>query len=72
MVFVFVLVINSRNLEPGIFPDENGKIEEEDKEEAKDDVTQEDLFYEQTVEHLREKGLKPSEEIEVNVFLRII
>ena len=59
-------MINSKNLEPGIFPDANGKIEGEDQEE---DITLSDLFYEQTVEHLKEKGLKPSEEIEVSRFL---
>jgi len=60
---VTVPVINSKNLEPGIFPDANGKVEGEDQEE---DITLSDLFYEQTVEHLKEKGLKPSEEIEAD------
>jgi hypothetical protein len=60
---VTVPVINSKNLEPGIFPDANGKVEGEDQEE---DITLGDLFYEQTVEHLKEKGLKPSEEIEAD------
>jgi len=59
---VTVPVINSKNLEPGIFPDANGKVEGEEEE----DITLSDLFYEQTVEHLKEKGLKPSEEIEAD------
>lgn len=59
---VTVPVINSKNLEPGVFPDANGKVEGEEEE----DITLSDLFYEQTVEHLKEKGLKPSEEIEAD------
>merc|ERR1712226_1280622 len=59
---VTVPVINSKNLEPGIFPDANGKVEGEEEE----DITLSDLFYEQTVEHPKEKGLKPSEEIEAD------
>jgi len=67
LIFLFpnvtVPVINSRHLEPGVFPDANGNVEEDaDEEESK-----EDMLYEQTVEHLKEKGLKPSEEISNDV-----
>ena len=58
-----ILVINSQNLEPGVFPDENGHVpDDKDKDEP---TSMDDLLYDQTVQHLKEKGLAPSEEIEV-------
>ena len=61
LLYWFDLVINSKNLEPGNFPDANGDVEEEEDDQPELG----DILYEQTVEHLSEKGLKPSEEIEV-------
>ena len=46
-----------------MFPDENGRVSD-DKDED-EPTSMDDLLYDQTVQHLKEKGLAPSEEIEV-------
>ena len=46
-----------------MFPDENGRVPD-DKDED-EPTSMDDLLYDQTAQHLKEKGLAPSEEIEV-------
>ena len=59
-LLAFFLVINSHNLPAGSFPDSNGEVVVPEDE----DNTLEAIFYQQTVKHLLEKGLKPTGEMQ--------
>lgn len=56
-----VPVINTKNLPPGVFPDANGNVVI--NEEDEDTNSLDSIFYTQTVKHLLEKGLKPTDEM---------